>query len=133
MDEIHAENDNENDNLYVDLCYPLIGRDLDSENRKIYIPAKVIIQKKTQPKPIQHQQQQNVIQEQPKPIQLQQQQDLIQEQQNPIEHQQQQEQIQQQQQNSVQELKHQHRFTRIMRRVTSLFHFELLGRAWWSN
>jgi hypothetical protein len=41
------DNDN-NENLYVDFCYfPLIGRDLKSNNSKVYIPAKVFVRKKS--------------------------------------------------------------------------------------
>jgi hypothetical protein len=41
--------DNDNENLYVDLCYfPLIGRDLTSHNHKVYVPAKVIVRKNQQ-------------------------------------------------------------------------------------
>ncbi|GES91077.1 kinase-like domain-containing protein [Rhizophagus clarus] len=36
----------DDENLYVDLCYfPLIGNDLTSNNQKVYIPAKVIVRK----------------------------------------------------------------------------------------
>ena len=36
--------ENDNENLYVDLCYfPLIGRDLMSDNPKIYTSAKVMV------------------------------------------------------------------------------------------
>ncbi|CAG8666495.1 139_t:CDS:2 [Rhizophagus irregularis] len=38
--------DNDNENLYVDLCYfPLIGRDLTSDNHEVYVPAKVFVRK----------------------------------------------------------------------------------------
>ncbi|GET02603.1 hypothetical protein GLOIN_2v1883388 [Rhizophagus clarus] len=41
--------DVDNENLYVDLCYfPLIGRDLTSNNHKVYAPAKVFIRKNQQ-------------------------------------------------------------------------------------
>ena len=43
MEGDHIVNENENDNLYVDLCYfPLIGRDPNTNDRKVYTPAKVI-------------------------------------------------------------------------------------------
>ncbi|GET04547.1 kinase-like domain-containing protein [Rhizophagus clarus] len=38
--------DEENMYMYVDLCYfPLIGKDLTSDDQKVYIPAKVIVRK----------------------------------------------------------------------------------------
>ncbi|GBC10594.1 hypothetical protein RclHR1_09760004 [Rhizophagus clarus] len=48
MDEtfMKRENCNDNENLYVGLCYfPLIGRELASNNYKVYVPAKVYTKK----------------------------------------------------------------------------------------
>ncbi|CAG8666481.1 138_t:CDS:10 [Rhizophagus irregularis] len=50
VDEIFMEGENfddsDNENLYVDLCYfPLIGKDLTSNNHEVYVPAKVFVRK----------------------------------------------------------------------------------------
>lgn len=50
VDEMFMEgsnlDDNDEENLYVGLCYfPLIGRDLTSNNQKVYYPAKVFVQR----------------------------------------------------------------------------------------
>ncbi|GBB84629.1 hypothetical protein RclHR1_01120017 [Rhizophagus clarus] len=51
VDKIFMEKNNcdeidDEENLYVDLCYfPLIGKNLTSNDQKVYIPAKVIVQK----------------------------------------------------------------------------------------
>ncbi|RGB42329.1 hypothetical protein C1646_683524, partial [Rhizophagus diaphanus] len=38
--------DNDNENLYVNICYfPLIGRNLTSDNHEVYVPAKVFVRK----------------------------------------------------------------------------------------
>ena len=46
---VKGDNFDDNENLYVDLCYfPLIGRDLTSNNHKVYVPAKVFVRKNQQ-------------------------------------------------------------------------------------
>lgn len=46
MEISNIDNIDDDENLYVDLCYfPLIGSDLTSNNQKVYIPAKVIVRK----------------------------------------------------------------------------------------
>ncbi|RIA87947.1 hypothetical protein C1645_776178 [Glomus cerebriforme] len=46
MEGTNFDDSDDIENLYVDLCYfPLTGKDLTSNNRKIYTPAKVFIRK----------------------------------------------------------------------------------------
>ncbi|PKY55495.1 hypothetical protein RhiirA4_548762 [Rhizophagus irregularis] len=50
VDEIFMEGENfddsDNENLFLDLCYfPLIGKDLTSNNHEVYVPAKVFVRK----------------------------------------------------------------------------------------
>ncbi|GBB96975.1 hypothetical protein RclHR1_02890002 [Rhizophagus clarus] len=49
MEKVNFEDIDDDESLYVNLChFPLIGKDLTSNNQKVYIPAKVIVRKDKQ-------------------------------------------------------------------------------------